>query len=176
MVATTEEVTIVPDYAYAEKQAQALLDKFGVRSVPVNPIQIAYDLKYAVNAAVFSDPNQSGRILVRSGNVRIDVNARDAVTRRRFTIAHEIGHAVLHLDGVESGEISDSAAQFNRVATLNPREPREAEADRFAAVLLMPEALVREQFENVQDIDTLAKMFVVSNEAMKIRLQQLHLA
>ena len=59
--------------------------------------------------------------------------------RRRFTIAHEIGHHLLHSDGatvmcrpIDVGQADDT----NRA--------REREANRFAAELLMPEALLRE--------------------------------
>lgn len=61
--------------------------------------------------------------------------------RRRFTIAHELGHFLIstHKPAVEGQFLCDKAA----FASWNPKEQRaayrmEAEANRFAAALLMP--------------------------------------
>ncbi len=63
--------------------------------------------------------------------VRGASNAR----RRRFTIAHEIGHFVLH-----PGRLApERGGAVNEAWRLQERE-----ADQFAAELLMPEALVHE--------------------------------
>lgn len=94
-------------------------------------------------------------------------NASDE--RQRFTIAHELGHFVLHrqsqtafncsTESIYSG--SDNLAQIER------------EADDFASNLLMPGNLLRERIEG-QEIDfhllgDLAQEFGVSLEAMCIR-------
>jgi Zn-dependent peptidase ImmA (M78 family) len=48
-------------------------------------------------------------------------------------------------------------------------------ADRFAAHLLMPEALVREVWRKAFDERDAAEMLMVSLQAMRIRLSQLRL-
>jgi hypothetical protein len=58
-----------------------------------------------------------------------------------FTLAHELGHAVLHPEG--SGVHRDRS----RDRAGGSMNPEEAEADRFAVHFLMPERLVRERFE-----------------------------
>ncbi len=87
--------------------------------------------------------------------------------RRRFTIAHEIGHFVLHAErvGPERGGGVNAAWQA-----------QEREADQFAAELLMPEPLVRQAVvEQGADVDRLADRFDVSRQAMKTRLRRLGL-
>lgn len=81
---------------------------------------------------------------------------------KNFTIAHELGHWVLHRDLI--GE--------------HPQQ-MEREADKFATYLLMPENFVREAFEKLPEwlpaemkLDSMAKKFCVSKKAMKIRLSQ----
>jgi len=60
---------------------------------------------------------------------------------RNFTIAHELGHAVLH-DAV--GMHRDRALNGGIVPGL--RDRREIEADKFATYFLMPEKVIRREF------------------------------
>jgi formiminotetrahydrofolate cyclodeaminase/Zn-dependent peptidase ImmA (M78 family) len=57
-----------------------------------------------------------------------------------FTAAHELGHAVLHpyMDGAHRDRPLTGGSRS--------REPREAEADKFAALFLMPPNILRERF------------------------------
>jgi hypothetical protein len=89
-------------------------------------------------------------------------------TRRRFTLAHEVGHVVLH------GEPFAAAA---RGPTGGGRlKAREREVQRFAAALLLPERMVRQAVhEYGLDIERLRSLFLVSKEAMEIRLRELGL-
>jgi len=115
---------------------------------------------------------ESGTLDPSLGVVR--VNAAEcslAPLRRRFTIAHEIGHLVLHAPGA-------TGAVFCRV--VDPAEPAarpiEREANRFAAELLMPEDLVREAAAHLgTDAAALADRFQVSGPAMGWRLFNLGL-
>ena len=81
---------------------------------------------------------------------------------KNFTIAHELGHWVLHRD-----LIGKHTPQMER------------EADKFATYLLMPENFVRSEFAKLplwlpaeMKLDSMAKKFCVSKKAMKIRLSQ----
>ena len=81
---------------------------------------------------------------------------------KNFTIAHELGHWVLH-----KGLIGEHTPQMER------------EADKFATYLLMPENFVRAEFAKLpvwlpaeMKLDSMAKKFCVSKKAMKIRLSQ----
>lgn len=57
-----------------------------------------------------------------------------------FTVAHEVGHILLHPDVVMHRERPISDLNYDRMK----REPKEQEADHFAACFLMPEALLRD--------------------------------
>jgi Zn-dependent peptidase ImmA (M78 family) len=92
----------------------------------------------------------------------IQLNANDVPSRRRFTLAHEVGHWVCQ---VQEGR---GAAVMCRAEDLGPGADRtlEREANVFAAELLMPESAVR---AGVEDGAT-AEVFGVSDEAMRWRL------
>jgi Zn-dependent peptidase ImmA (M78 family) len=76
----------------------------------------------------------------------LTVNAEHARTRQRFTIAHELGHLVLHAEGTDK----DS----------------EREADQFAGALLIPRAMLRDAVAETPDLNLLRRGFNVSREAL----------
>ncbi|MGM0125746.1 hypothetical protein IGI37_003147 [Enterococcus sp. AZ194] len=78
--------------------------------------------------------NESGRL---EGN-KIFVNILDAEVRQRFTIAHEIGHFILH-EAKKTKYRDSTLARYEGI--LDRIEEREANG--FAAELLMPEKLLK---------------------------------
>ena len=99
--------------------------------------------------------------------------------RRRFTIAHELGHWQLHVRATDaviydrSDDISDVAEPTSANKALRRRE---AEANEFARELLMPELLMREQAAATGcNLAALSERFGVSRPAMILRLKLLRL-
>ncbi|MDQ6782081.1 MAG: ImmA/IrrE family metallo-endopeptidase, partial [Actinomycetota bacterium] len=126
----------------------------------------------------------SGLLYRRPNSTIIAVNRDHAETRRRFTIAHELGHLRLHdgrpliVDHVVRARIN---LRDHQSSLATNRE--EIEANRFAASLLMPSDFVNHQLPTVLKkglgeqgtIDALAREFGVSPQAMEIRLTNLGL-
>lgn len=120
----------------------------------------------------------SGEVSMRGEkDFSIVVNPYDSMLRQRFTIAHEIGHILLgHLG--ENGEdsiLEPTISSLNRSEKGNQYDKRETQSNSFAAKLLMPENLVREVFEGIENIsmeliEEKAKKFNVSKSALMIRL------
>jgi Zn-dependent peptidase ImmA (M78 family) len=122
------------------------------------------------------------------GSIRIEKNepiiwinkiANQLNERRRFTLAHELGHYMLHLAPLSTWNneaFVDEKIGFNRD---DEWDHREMEANGFAAQLLMPAHIVRDKvnkyINNNQplDIEKLSSEFEVSKVAMKYRLQAL---
>jgi hypothetical protein len=90
---------------------------------------------------------------------RVVVRADEPKPRKRFTLAHELGHWVCQ---VQEGHTSPI---FCRAADVSPGADRalEREANVFAAELLMPEPLVRATFTG--SVAECAEAFGVSTEA-----------
>jgi Zn-dependent peptidase ImmA (M78 family) len=95
------------------------------------------------------------------------LNAAEAPARRRFTLAHELGHWVCQcLEGTEAPVYCRSEE-----VGLDPAvKALEREANVFAAELLMPEDSVRKAWKNSWDIDRCAALLEVSGEAAHWRL------
>lgn len=125
------------------------------------------------------EPNVSGFLVHASGRVAIAVNSLHHSNRQRFTLSHEIGHLVLH-QGSPTVFVDDIMVHFRSEDSGGVSDPREAEANEFAAALLMPEACLRqdlrEQFIDAFDdvaVRHLATRYSVSSQALTIRLSRL---
>ena len=98
---------------------------------------------------------------------RIVFNVVDHKLRQRFTVAHELGHHILH----HGNSFRDPAKNFS----LNNYDPKEAGANRFAAELLMPEDSLKffVYRRGMKQVPQLAETFKVSEQAMLFRLKNL---
>lgn len=104
----------------------------------------------------------------------IYLNDKDQpITRQRFTMAHEIGHVELHEDLKNLLQ-----TVFLRQDIFTPRNSIEEEANYFAGYLLMPDKDLEERLKfavlmtsPTEVVNTFAKTFAVSPEAMRIRLK-----
>ncbi len=114
------------------------------------------------------DDERLNGALIRSAKT-VFVNAALARPRMRFAAAHELGHYVLGHEG-------DFFCPFNRYATL------EREANRFAAALLMPTAVVKALWLKLSDLtpaaklSALAEQLAVSRQALGYRLRAVGIA
>jgi Zn-dependent peptidase ImmA (M78 family) len=149
------------------------------QSVPVNLERLCKALGVKLKADKL-DPQIAGQ-LEHTGNNEYTISYNEAdsgyIYRRRFTIAHEIGHFVLHKhligDGIDDNKAyrSVDVGLFNN---CNIKPHHEAEANRFAAALLMPENLLKQDCKDL-DLSALVNKYKVSEPAMNIRLKSLGL-
>jgi hypothetical protein len=141
------------------------------QSAPVNVIALAgefglnvwemHSLPPNISGKIFRDPLNGGK-----SGFSIAVNASEAYTRKRFTIAHEIAHFILHRSKLENGDLVDDSMYRSGLST---RE--EADANRLAADIIMPRSLISQLVKaGNRDVATLASLFQVSLPAMQIRL------
>ena len=101
----------------------------------------------------------------RKNSYGIYVNESHSYVRRRFTIAHEIAHFILHRDRIGNKLYEDYMLRGG----LSNKE--EVEANYFAADILMPWHLItRAMDEGITTIEDLSSAFEVSKSAMSIRL------
>src|SRR4051812_43873023 len=89
-----------------ERKANEVLKQHGLTTVPVDPVVLAKRRGIKVFNAKFSDDSLVGMIAKRGDNITILVNQGDSPGRKRFTIAHELGHHFLHM--MKDGEFVDS--------------------------------------------------------------------
>ena len=160
-----------------EAKAEGLL--VGVTTPPISVTKIAKELHVHLEAAELGS-DVSGVLVVRKRSGVIGYNQTHVKERQRFSIAHELGHYALHR--FERDLFIDNASFFRSEASASAGDPREREANVFAAALLMPRRLVvrsaRKHGLAESDSDAiaaLAREFKVSAQAMSFRLMNLGL-
>jgi len=164
----------------AQSRAKSLLAKHGFTDLPVDVAGLAKLEGVEVDQADFGD-EISGVLMKDGDRAIIGVNARHAPTRQRFTIAHELGHFLLHTSR-DLFVDKDYIVHFRDETSSTGVDPIEVEANQFAAEVIMPADKVRELFNARRfDIDDeaalrrLAAKFTVSPTAMAVRLSSLGL-
>jgi Zn-dependent peptidase ImmA (M78 family) len=168
-----------------EKTATLLLRKHEVWAPPV-PVEDIATKEGAVIVRHHFDGSESGFTLRDGQQIIIGINTRTSRKRQRFTIAHEIGHLMLH-EGKTL--IVDHTVRIDRRDNVSSigTDAQEIEANAFGAALLMPHDFVIDRvkqfvawksssgngFSREELIAKLAHEFDVSAEAMGFRLVNL---
>lgn len=133
---------------------------FGKGAVLLEPAPVTWGSSEGALVRNPDNPNEWG----------IFYNDKARPERQRFTLAHELGHFVLHRDSHASFNC-DKESIYTGADTLKLIE---READEFASNLLMPGDLLRQRISGKRIdfhlLGELAKEFGVSLEAMCIRL------
>lgn len=121
----------------------------------------------------FSDAEEDGSIIIRSENdFEIFLPTHTSPLRDRFTVAHELGHYVLHYLWAKRSNPKLGPVYATRYGS----DRSEWEANWFAAAFLMPESDVKEVCENQgASVAEIAGAFCVSTSAAEIRLKRLAL-
>ena len=123
----------------------------------------------------------SGMLVIKNERATIGVNQTHHPNRQRFTLAHELGHYLLHRKRTQV--FVDSSTMFFRGGlAAEGTDKIEIEANAFAAELLMPENVLRDitrhqpldAFDD-RAVQSLAVKFGVSVRALTIRLTKLGL-
>ena len=170
---------------------EQLLATHGVRTAAVDVELIAAALNAQIHNET-ADDNLSGFLIrdVESRRALIGVNSTHSAARKRFTIAHEIGHLLLHEGDVLHVDQREGVDLGLRVKRRDPEsslgsDDEEKEANFFAAELLMPTSFLKvdlsdmeadaAQDEDEDIIKALADQYEVSVQAMTFRLTNLGL-
>jgi len=122
----------------------------------------------------------SGVLAIKNGEGTIGVNQNESKSRRRFTIAHELGHFELHRDKSDLFVDKQFIYRSKTSGHTPANQQMEQEANFFASAILMPSDKVRNEVDKIkldlaseEAIAELAKIFEVSTTAMSIRISSL---
>lgn len=165
------------------ERAQKFCEENNIDTYPVNIVELCEKQGISVFEA-YLPKEVSGFIVIQEENFEnyntnrlIVVNLSDLASRKRFTIAHELAHYILHKPVNENLYAHRDAGQNGGI---------EREANIFASNLLMPEHLVKNAVQDYaicsenelfdfQIVRMIASDFAVSSQAAQVRLEQLRL-
>jgi Zn-dependent peptidase ImmA (M78 family) len=168
---------------FIESQATEILSELKIKSVPIQVEKIAKKLGLDVVQRDLGS-NVSGVLYVQNGKGTIGYNPNESEVRKRFTIAHEIGHFVLHKINNDMFIDKKEFKLFRNEQSSTGEHRMEQEANAFAAALLMPKELLITEIKKFKidlsddeddSIRNLAKKFEVSATAMTYRIDNLNL-
>ena len=159
-----------------------------VLPIPIESIAehyLGYDIEIS-DEGVFANPLVLGGIMFDEKKIMVNAATESHEGRYSFTLAHEVGHHVLHK------AIFEAAHNNQMVCREDANKPiEERQADHFAGALLMPEDRMRQLYSDLKipkrqysgkamkavarRVMTAGRFSNVSNQAMIVRLRQLGL-
>ena len=150
---------------YIQTISEKALASIEYKEAPIPIEKIAE--KFGLKVVEFDFPDSIPGVLRIDKGV-IGVNKNNHKVRRRFTIAHELGHFLLEHSNRKETDIIDEGSDQHIL--------EEREANSFASQILMPEQVIRKEAEmKTLNIKALATKFDVSEQALTIRLLMLGL-
>ncbi len=166
----------------AIQAAKRMLAEAGVDRAPVDVKKLARTHAQIVEQDMMDSVSGMlipARLAGKHGRHVIVVNSSHAEVRKRFTIAHELGHLLLHNFDAPHADTA-FRVRFRATMDYDGSVVEEIEANQFAAELLMPGQLLSEELANLDleyaqesdngPLDELAYRFKVSKQALQIRL------
>lgn len=143
-------------YKYSRNLSWEILIREGIRELPVKLIPMCRKMGIRVlrycDVPQIVDKSESGCQAEIDGNIYILYDETVSPQRKRFTIAHELGHIIMRHTGIPDDE---------------------HEANIFASRLLMPACVLYEC--HAETPEQIMEMCFVSRMAAKIRAQRLSL-
>ena len=146
----------------ARDMAKKIIKELKIKEAPINLREVISHIQKEFNLQIIPNElskNISGMIVkiteIEEERFAIGFNTNDPWCRRRFTIGHEIGHLL-----------------FNTMCNKGSSEHKsiEQECECFAAELLIPKTILKKDFAETPDIPELSKKYLVSAQAMGIKI------
>jgi len=164
-LALTTPTSIDEELEVAERQASLLLAMSGVTEPPVHEQIIERLPRLVVHEVPFLP--HSAEIRFVNGVWLMVLNGSEPLVWRRWTLMHEFKHIL---------DAPEAEAGTHRSAISSTTRGAERAAETFAACVLMPRVWVQRIWdEGVREIAVLARIFGVSFDAMRQRLERLDL-
>lgn len=160
------------------KSAIELLEEYGLdKTVPIDIEQLLRAIGISAIGKDFSElekrlgkPKGSilGMLLSSGNNTAIFYRKDDSYNRRRFTIAHELAHAINHSD-------NEPHIEYRMAEKEMEENPVERDANIVAGEILIPLPLLKREYLklDIPSSTVLANIFKVSQNVMEARLKYL---
>jgi Zn-dependent peptidase ImmA (M78 family) len=159
-----------PRIAFVRKFAQQLLRRCGITEPPVDLRIIAEKSGLAYEEVDYFPDDVDALIIPVEDRIVAVVNKNQSVTRRRFSLAHELCHHLLHKDrSVLEDYITIDSPPLGE-GTMTSKDPFEAEADIFAGELLVPLVMLKKYFRSGHTAADIARIFEVSESVSAIAI------
>ena len=163
--------------------------------IPVNIVEKIKEQNIELNELCYDLHDEVlGEIKKENGKYKINIQGYDFNYRRRFTMAHELGHYKLHKDLLDDEGLDDGLSyetMYRKNAKISSNQ--ETQANKYAIDMLVPKELIisivkelnkikeipriideNGEANNLNLIEYLSNRFEVSKIALGFRLNQLY--
>lgn len=156
-----------PRTGYVRQYARELLKRCNITEPPVNLLLIVEKKGLEYQEVNYFSDDVDALIIPINDRVVAAVNSNHSPNRRRFSLAHELCHYLLHRDRsiLEERITIDTPLERDEA---HSKDVFEAEADIFAGELLVPLPFLKKAFQSGLTIPELAKLFEVSEQVAAI--------
>ena len=141
-----------------EKKAEVLLKNFymdtdSTKNGPIQVMDIAeylgYDFDFRKDG-IYKDKDILGGLVIEDKKIEINANIENQIGRTTYTIAHEIGHIILHVPLYNKVKNEKKIlCRKNEGIYGTKKMPEEVQADMFASYLIMPSDVVIKAFNSI---------------------------
>lgn len=160
-----------PRVGYIRTVARKLLERHGIKAPPVDLQKLVESEGLEYQEVNYFPPDVDAMIIPIEGRIVAAVNLNQSPNRRRFSLAHELGHHFLHQDRsvleerttIDSGDVRQCR---------NSKDVYEMEADIFASELLIPLAFLKSVYTKGMSIPDVAEIFMVSEAAASVAISK----
>jgi hypothetical protein len=161
----------------ARREREQLLDECA--TIPIDIVALAKRRAIEIRQDLEGEPCEEGLLLPYNGGYRVRLRRSATEARKRFSLAHEIGHTFFY-----KLERDGPRHQIGVLSEVE-RSAEERICDLFAGALLMPSTHVRAEMgtlpanrpgEVLTRLDTIAQRFRVSLPALLQRMRSFNVA
>jgi Zn-dependent peptidase ImmA (M78 family) len=161
---------VKPRVGYLRKYARELLKRCGITGPPVDLRVVAEKIGLEYQEVDYF-PDDVDALIIKMGDRTVAaVNKNQSFRRRRFSLAHEFCHHLLHPDRTVLDDQVTIDAPPAGISEAASKDPYEAEADIFAGELLVPLPMLKEHFRSGLTAADVARIFAVSDHVASIAI------
>lgn len=134
--------------------------------IPVNIVEKIKEQNIELNELCYDlHDDVLGEIKKENGKYKINIQGYDFNYRRRFTMAHELGHYILHKDLLDDEGLDDGLSyetMYRKNAKISSNQ--ETQANKYAIELLVPKQLIERIVFSLYKIPEIHKIFKENGE------------
>lgn len=159
-----------PRTGYLRKFARELLKRHGITEPPVDLRRLVECEGLEYQEVDYFPDDVDALIIPIDGRIVAAVNMNQTRTRRRFSLAHELGHHLLHPDRSIHEERMTVDSEISSGCSRKKKDIYETEADMFAGELLVPLPFLKKTYKSGMSIPEVANIFDVSESVSSIAI------
>jgi Zn-dependent peptidase ImmA (M78 family) len=165
-----EPTDVLPKTVVSPQQLRIAAAQRGIETSPLD-VRAVIEKLFSIRVCMEQmDREVSGYLERRGSTWVIGINIFHSPRRQRFTMAHELGHYLLHRDSLDG----EKKIELMLLRSDASNSTQEKQANEFASELLIPSKELEKNIKDgIDSIDMLSEVFEVSIAAIRYKAYKL---